>query len=167
VRFIRAEIQIKTNIPADKPRYDVVEYRVARRFGLCHLGVIQVQPETVLWANYDVLQDDPHSLAPGQVLKIPPTDGIYYQWKENDTLEVVPLNSRTTIDEILNLPRQRYRSGQPEIESGSVGDAARRRARVRAMARAYRGKRRLGHIGTSQNYARAGGGRRRIRMAGG
>ena len=27
---IEREIQIKTNVPADKPRYDVVEYRVIR-----------------------------------------------------------------------------------------------------------------------------------------
>ena len=82
---IEREIQIKTNVPADKPRYSVEEHRVASGDSVFAIAEsYKVKPETVLWANYDVLQDDPHSLAPGMVLKIPPTDGIYYQWKEND-----------------------------------------------------------------------------------
>src|SRR5512134_1631517 len=87
---IEREILLKTNIPADKPRYEPEEYRVVRGDSIFAIATsYELEPETVLWANYDVLQDDPHSLAPGQVLKIPPTDGIYYQWKEGDTLETV------------------------------------------------------------------------------
>jgi murein DD-endopeptidase MepM/ murein hydrolase activator NlpD len=120
VHSIEREIQIKTNVPADKPRYDVVEYRVTRGDSVFAISEsFMVQPETVLWANYDVLQDDPHSLAPGQVLKIPPTDGIYYQWKENDTLESVASEYKTTIDEILNFPGNDIDLASPKIESGS------------------------------------------------
>jgi LysM repeat protein len=87
---IEREIQIKTNVPTDKPRYELEEYRVVRGDSIFAIAEsFKLQPETVLWANYDVLQDDPHSLKPGQVLKIPPTDGIYYQWNENDTLDSV------------------------------------------------------------------------------
>src|SRR5688572_20155163 len=102
---IEREIQIKTNVPADKPRYDIEEYRVVHGDSVFAIAEsFKVQPETVLWANYDVLQDDPHSLAPGMVLKIPPTDGIYYQWKENDTLESVATELRASVDDILNFP---------------------------------------------------------------
>ena len=80
-------IQLKTNIPADKPRYSIEDYRVARGDSIFAIAKsFNLKPETILWANYDALQDSPDSLRPGQVLKIPPTDGIYYQWKENDTL---------------------------------------------------------------------------------
>ena len=117
---IEREIQIKTNIPADKPRYDVVEYRVTRGDSVFAIAEsFTVQPETLLWANYDVLQDDPHSLAPGMVLKVPPTDGIYYQWKENDSIESVASEFKTTVDEILNFPGNDIDLTNPEIESGS------------------------------------------------
>ncbi len=117
---IDREIQIKTNVPADKPRYDVVEYRVTRGDSVFAISEsFKVQPETLLWANYDVLQDDPHSLAPGQVLKIPPTDGIYYQWKENDSMESVASEFKTTVDEILNFPGNDIDLANPKVESGS------------------------------------------------
>ena len=117
---IEREIQIKTNVPADKPRYDVEEYRVVHGDSVFAIAEsFKVQPETVLWANYDVLQDDPHSLAPGMVLKIPPTDGIYYQWKENDTLEGVATEFRASVDDILNFPGNDVDLANPKIESGS------------------------------------------------
>jgi hypothetical protein len=117
---IEREIQIKTNVPADKPRYDVEEYRVVRGDSVFAIAEsFKVKPETVLWANYDVLQDDPHSLAPGMVLKIPPTDGIYYQWKENDTLETVATEFSASIDEILNFPGNDIDLTKPVINSGS------------------------------------------------
>jgi len=117
---IEREIQIKTNVPADKPRYDLVEYRVARGDAIFAIAEsFKLKPETVLWANYDVLQDDPHSLKPGQVLKIPPTDGIYYQWKENDTLDTVANEFKANIDDILNYPGNDIDLTNPEIESGS------------------------------------------------
>ena len=117
---IEREIKIKTNIPADKPRYDVVEYRVTRGDSMFAISEsYKLQPESVLWANYDVLQDDPHSLQPGQVLTIPPTDGIYYQWKENDTLESVAREFKVEIDAILNYPGNDIDLTNPKIESGS------------------------------------------------
>src|SRR4026209_497336 len=117
---IEREIEIKTNIPADKPRYDVVDYRVKRGDSIFAISEsYKLQPESVLWANYDVLQDDPHSLKPGQVLTIPPTDGIYYQWKENDTLDSVASEFEVEIDAILNYPGNDIDLTDPKIESGS------------------------------------------------
>jgi murein DD-endopeptidase MepM/ murein hydrolase activator NlpD len=117
---IEREIRIKTNVPADKPRYSIEEYRVVRGDSVLAIAEsFKVKPETVLWANYDVLQDDPHSLAPGMVLKIPPTDGIYYQWKENDTLESVATEFKAAIDDILNYPGNDIDLTNPEIVSGS------------------------------------------------
>jgi murein DD-endopeptidase MepM/ murein hydrolase activator NlpD len=117
---IEREIQLKTNIPADKPRYEPEEYRVVRGDSVFAIAESYgLKPETILWANYDVLQDDPHSLAPGMVLTIPPTDGIYYQWKENDTLESVSNEFQASIDEILNYPGNDIDLTDPKIESGS------------------------------------------------
>ena len=117
---IPRQIELKTNIPADKPRYTVTEYRVTRGdsvFGIAES--FKLKPETILWANYDVLQDSPDSLRPGQVLKIPPTDGIYYQWKENDTIDSVAKEYKTTTDAILDYPGNDIDLTNPKIDSGS------------------------------------------------
>jgi murein DD-endopeptidase MepM/ murein hydrolase activator NlpD len=117
---IEREIQLKTNIPADKPRYDVEEYRVVRGDSVFAIAEsFKIKPETILWANYDVLQDSPDSLRPGQILKIPPTDGIYYQWKENDTVESVASEFKTSVDSILNYPGNDIDLTDPKIDSGS------------------------------------------------
>jgi murein DD-endopeptidase MepM/ murein hydrolase activator NlpD len=120
VASIERDIQIKTNVPADKPRYELIEHRVSRGDSIFAISEsYKLKPETVLWANYDVLQDDPHSLKPGQVLKIPPTDGIYYQWKVQDTLDSVASEFRTSVDEILNYPGNNIDLADPNIASGS------------------------------------------------
>jgi murein DD-endopeptidase MepM/ murein hydrolase activator NlpD len=117
---IKRGIQIKTNVPADKPRYTLEEYRVSRGDSVFAIATsFKLEPETILWANYDVLQDTPDSLRPGQVLKIPPTNGIYYQWKENDTLESVAEELKASIDDILNYPGNDIDLTNPEIKSGS------------------------------------------------
>lgn len=117
---IERDIQLKTNVPTDKPRYKPVEYRVARGDSIFAISEsFKLEPETVLWANYDVLQDDPHSLKPGQVLNIPPTDGIFYQWKEGDTLESVGDEFKASVDDILGFPGNDIDLTNPKIESGS------------------------------------------------
>lgn len=119
-KFIAREIRLKTSVPADKPRYKPVEYHVKRGDSVFAIAEsFKIKPETILWANYDVLQDSPDSLRPGQVLTIPPTDGIYYQWKENDTLESVADEYKTTVDDIVNYPGNDIDLTNPKIDSGS------------------------------------------------
>lgn len=77
---ISRSAQIHTNIPS-RPRQDITTYTVqegdtvfgiAEKFGL--------EPQTILWGNYNILLDDPHSLRPGQELNILPVDGVYWEW---------------------------------------------------------------------------------------
>lgn len=72
--------QIHTNVPS-RPRQDITTYTVqdgdtvfgiAEKFGL--------EPQTILWGNYNILLDDPHSLRPGQELTILPVNGVYWEW---------------------------------------------------------------------------------------
>lgn len=117
---IPRELQIKTNVPADKPRYEPVEYRVKRGDSIFAIAEsYKLTAESVLWANYDVLQDDPHSLKPGQVLNIPPTDGIYLQVRENDTLESVAEEFKANPEDIINFPGNEIDLTNPKISSGS------------------------------------------------
>ncbi|MCL4261061.1 MAG: peptidoglycan DD-metalloendopeptidase family protein [Anaerolineales bacterium] len=118
--FVPREIQIKTNISSDKPRYEPVEYRVKRGDSIFAIAqTYKLEPETILWANYNVLQDDPHSLRPGQVLSIPPADGIFYQVKENDTLQSVADEFHANIDEIIDFPGNDIDLAEPKVVSGS------------------------------------------------
>ena len=81
---ISRNIQLKTNMP-ERPRYIVDKYTVARGDSVFAIAEkYKITPETLLWANYDSLQDNPHNLKPGINLNVPPTDGIYYQWKDGD-----------------------------------------------------------------------------------
>lgn len=108
-----------TTIPG-RPRVDVVRYTVQPGdsvFGIA--DQFGVQPETVLWGNYEVLNDDPHLLRPGQELSILPVDGTYYQWKEGDTLAGVAASFRTEPQEIADWPGNRLDPFTPEIEAGT------------------------------------------------
>jgi len=116
---IEREIQLKTDIP-ERPRYTTEEYTVARgdsMFGIAK--AFNLAPETILWANYDLLKDDPHSLKPGMVLVIPPTDGIYYQWKDGDTFESIANEYDANVDDILNWPGNDIDLTDPKFDPGS------------------------------------------------
>ncbi len=102
---IYRKLTLKTIIPADRPRTDVVDYKVVHGDSLFEIAnQFGLKPESVLWANFDILQDDPNSLRPGQTLKIPPTDGILYQWKEGDTVDKVAAKYYAKPSDIMNWP---------------------------------------------------------------
>jgi murein DD-endopeptidase MepM/ murein hydrolase activator NlpD len=70
-----------------RPRLEIIRYVVQPGdtvFGIA--GNFNLAPQSILWGNYDVLQDDPHNLQPGQELNVPPIDGTLYTWHEGDTL---------------------------------------------------------------------------------
>lgn len=80
---------LKTIIPS-RPRVEVITYTVQAGDTLFSIAQnYNLKPETVLWGNFDVLNDNPHLLKPDQVLNILPVDGTYYQWQEGDTLSGV------------------------------------------------------------------------------
>lgn len=91
-----------TIIPS-RPRDKVITYTVqtgdtlfsiAQNYGL--------KPETVLWGNYEVLNDNPHLLKPKQALNILPVDGTYYEWQEGDTLSGVAAYFKVEHQAIIN-----------------------------------------------------------------
>jgi murein DD-endopeptidase MepM/ murein hydrolase activator NlpD len=116
---ISRNIQLKTNMP-ERPRYIVDKYTVARGDSVFAIAEkYNVSPETLLWANYDSLQDNPHNLKPGITLNVPPTDGIYYQWKDGDTLESVSNEFKADVDEIIGWPGNDIDLTNPTVDPGS------------------------------------------------
>ena len=108
-----------TNIP-NRPRQDILDYTVTQGDAVFNIAFDHgVKPETVLWSNYDVLKDNPHAISAGMLLKIPPIDGIYYQWKEGDTLEAVASKFHTDIEKIISWSGNRIDLTDPEISPDS------------------------------------------------
>jgi murein DD-endopeptidase MepM/ murein hydrolase activator NlpD len=112
-------IVLKTQI-SSSTNYYVVDYTVAR--GDAVFGIAKehnIKPETLLWANYDTLQDSPDSLRVGQKLNIPPTDGVYYKWQEGDTLDAIAKEFEASLDDILNWPGNNIDLTNPVIKPGT------------------------------------------------
>lgn len=107
--------QVHTTIPS-RPRQDVEKYTVvegdtifgiAEKFGL--------KPETILWANYYVLLDDPHALKPGQILNILPVDGTYHEWQAGEGLNGISKYYGVKPEDIINYPTN-------NLDPSTIGD---------------------------------------------
>ncbi len=108
-------------IAPTRPRSEPVNYVVSTGDAVFSIAQkFNISPETLLWSNYDVLKDDPHSISPDQELIIPPTNGILYEWQEGDTLEVVASNFEADIDDILNWSGNKLDVTNPVINIGDL-----------------------------------------------
>jgi murein DD-endopeptidase MepM/ murein hydrolase activator NlpD len=113
------KLQVKTNIP-DRPRYAPAIYRVVRGDSMYRIAEeFKVKSETILYVN-DQLDDNPHGLRPGMELTIPPVDGLYYEWQENDTFEQVAKKFFTEPEGIINFPGNQVDLTDPEIKPGAL-----------------------------------------------
>jgi LysM repeat protein len=101
-----------------RPRQDIIKYTVqsgdsvfgiAEKFGL--------EPQTILWGNYNTLADDPHSLRPGQDLNILPTNGVYYEWLGDISFEAWADFFGVTAQDIIDYPGN-------HLDPTTVGDYA-------------------------------------------
>jgi len=95
-----------TIIPS-RPRQDIIKYLVAA--GDTVFGIAEqfgLKPETILWGNYGILLDNPHSLKEGQELLILPSDGVYWQWLSANKGGLIAFAKffGATADDILNAP---------------------------------------------------------------
>jgi len=74
-------------------------FGIAKSFG--------ISPESLLWANYATLNDDPHNIYIGTELIVPPANGILYKWKQGDTVEAVAGRYQAYPENILAYPGNR------------------------------------------------------------
>jgi murein DD-endopeptidase MepM/ murein hydrolase activator NlpD len=115
--------EIETIFP-ERPRIEVMEYQV--QSGDTLFGIAEsfgLRPQTLLWGNYSVLQDNPHSLRPGQNLNILPVDGTYYEWRTGDNLETVAHFFSVSAQDLIDWPgnslAQILDLNNPPIEPGT------------------------------------------------
>lgn len=107
---------LHTNIPS-RSRTTVIEYSVTT--GDSVFGIAQsfnLHPETILWANYDQLNDSPDMLNPGMTLNVPPVDGVYYQWQEGDTLDSIAAKFEAAVQDIVGWEGNNFDLTNPQVK---------------------------------------------------
>lgn len=113
-----------TDIPS-RPRVDVITYTVQTGDSLFSIAdKFGVKPETILWGNFDTLEDNPHLLSTDQVLNILPTNGTYYQWNAGDNLAAVASFFQVDESAIISYPGNNIdlttaENSDPGIEPGT------------------------------------------------
>ncbi|GAB4522933.1 MAG: hypothetical protein Fur0018_05270 [Anaerolineales bacterium] len=96
--------RLHTDFPT-RQRVDVITYTVQTGDNLFSIAdQFGIKPETVLWGNYETLNGNFRFINPGQLLRILPIDGAYYQWQEGDDLNTVANFFGVQPEDILKYP---------------------------------------------------------------
>lgn len=117
---INRRSDLRTIIP-DRPNEAIREYTVVKGDSVFEIAAqFNLKPESVLWANYDQLNDNPDLIALGMKLNIPPVDGVLYTWKEGDTLESVASTFKISAEDIQNWPGNQVDLTKNTIQAGTL-----------------------------------------------
>jgi murein DD-endopeptidase MepM/ murein hydrolase activator NlpD len=111
-----------TIIPT-RARVDLLEYEVQQGdnvFGIAdNYGL---RPESILWGNFSILNDNPNFLEPGQTLSIMPTDGVLHDYKAGETLSSIAEFYDTSVAAIIEWPGNRLDPYDIDIENPGITD---------------------------------------------
>ncbi len=112
---IPRQADLHTNVP-DRPRQEIVTYTVQKGDTVTSIAdKYGLQPKTIFAANYEVLQDNPEYLQPGQELKILPVDGVYWEWMGGIPFGQWAAYFKVTPEDIINYPAN-------HLDVNAVGD---------------------------------------------
>jgi murein DD-endopeptidase MepM/ murein hydrolase activator NlpD len=122
--LIERHINVHTVFPS-RPRLDIIQYKVKTGDTLFGIAInFGLKPESILWGNFDVLEDNPHSLQPDQVLNITPIDGTLHVWSEGESLNGVADFYGVSVADILDWPGNNLSPAidldNPPIKPGTV-----------------------------------------------
>lgn len=70
----------------------------------------RLMPTSIVWSNKDV-EDEPDRLSVGQIIYIPPIDGIWYTVANEDTLSGIAANFKARPEEIVSYPMNNLTAG--------------------------------------------------------
>jgi murein DD-endopeptidase MepM/ murein hydrolase activator NlpD len=93
-------------------------FAIADKYGL--------KPESVLWFNFDELQDNPALIQPGLVLNIPPVDGVLHEYKSGQSLAAIvdqyDYSTEPTIQDIIEWPGNDLDPYETDIDNPNIPD---------------------------------------------
>lgn len=119
VDAIHRQADLQTIIP-NRPRQEAIVYTVQKGDSVFSIASeFNITPESLLWSNYDVLKDNPHAISVGMELKIPPVDGVYYQWQDGDTFDNVAARFKSDPEAILGWSGNKIDLTNPQINTGA------------------------------------------------
>lgn len=111
---------LHTSIPT-RPRVQVITYTVELGdfvFGIAEL--FNLKPETIMWANTNILQDNPHRLQVGQVINIMPTNGTYHKWSAGENLGKVAEFYGVDVSNIIEWPGNSFDLYETDLENPEI-----------------------------------------------
>ena len=112
---ISRQADIHTILPS-QPRYQIITYVVQQ--GDTLFGIAEkynLQPQTMLWGNYNTLADNPDNLHVGQKLNILPVNGVLHTWSAGEGLNSVAKYYGVTPEDIIDFPGN-------NLDPNTIGD---------------------------------------------
>lgn len=118
--LIARKNSLHTVIP-DRPLEEARDYTVSTGDSVFEIAQrFNIKPETLLWANYSQLNDNPDLISLGMSLKVPPVDGVLYEWQAGDTLQMIANRFEAKLDDILTWPGNKLDLTDPKVEAGAM-----------------------------------------------
>jgi len=117
---------LDTIIPS-RPRVDIDPYTVVQGDSLFAIADrYGVKAESLLWFNFDVLRDNPNFLETGQVLNIPPVDGVLHTYRSGQSLvsivEQYSYNTEPSVVDIIEWPGNNLDPYETDIANPNIPD---------------------------------------------
>ncbi len=109
-----------TTIPT-RPRIQVITYTVVAGdtvFGIAEM--FNLKAETIMWANTNILKDNPHRLQIGQVLNIMPVNGTYHKWSAGENLAKVAEFYGVDVSKIIEWPGNPFDPYETNLEDPGI-----------------------------------------------
>lgn len=113
-------VSLHTSIPT-RPRVQVITYTVVPGdsvFGIAEL--FNLKPETIMWANTNILQDNPHRLQIDQVINIMPVNGTYHKWSAGENLGKVAEFYEVEASSIIEWPGNPFDLYETNLEDPGI-----------------------------------------------
>lgn len=103
-------------------QYTVVQgdtlFGIADKFGL--------KPESILWFNFDLLQDNPNEIKPGQLINVPPVDGVLVTYHSGESLEAIAENASysdpVSVQDIIEWPGNDLDPYETDVNNPNIPD---------------------------------------------
>jgi murein DD-endopeptidase MepM/ murein hydrolase activator NlpD len=123
---ISRRASLDTIIPS-RPRVGIETYTIAQGDTLFAIAdKYGLEPQSILWFNFEALGDNPALIQPGLVLNIPPVDGVLHEYKAGESLasiaEFYSYSTEPTAQDIIEWPGNNLDPYETNIDNPNIPD---------------------------------------------